>query len=115
MQSETKIRRELYSKLEKEYNLFVENLKKSSAENIIDKSYEKVMKEELCEMFYPEYERYDIEQIKALNKAEKPLQELYEGWKNSDEGIYHLLEDCTWNMLEGLVQEQRQKNKLMER
>lgn len=115
MQNEMKIREELYSKLEKEYNSFIENLKKSPPEKIIDKAYEKVMKEELCAMFYPEYDRYDIDQIKALNKTKAPLQELYNGWMDSDSGIHQALEDSTFDLLEELVQEQKQKNKSMER
>lgn len=115
MQNEMKIREELYSKLEKEYNSFIEDLKKSPLEKIIDKAYEKVMKEELCAMFYPEYDRYDIDQIKALNKTKEPLQELYNGWMDSDNGIHQALEDSTFDLLEELVQEQKQKNKSMER
>ena len=46
------IREELYSKMEKEYDLFIENLKQLSPEKIIDSAYEKVMKEELVSMFY---------------------------------------------------------------
>ena len=115
MPNEMKIREELYSKLEKEYNSFIEDLKKSPAEKIIDKAYEKVMKEELCAMFYPEYDRYDIDQIKALNKTKEPLQELYDGWMDNDSGIHQALEDCTFEVLEELVLEQKQKNKSIER
>ena len=60
------IREELYSKMEKEYDLFIENLKQLSPEKIIDSAYEKVMKEELVSMFYPEYEKYDIRDRKSV-------------------------------------------------
>lgn len=113
MENEIKIREELYSKLEKEYNSFIDNLKKCSAEKIIDKAYEMVMKEELCIMFYPQNNQYNINQIKALNKTKNPLQKLYNAWMNSDCGIHQVLEDSTFDLLEKLIKEQ--KNKSMER
>ncbi|MEI3402420.1 MAG: DUF3848 domain-containing protein [Clostridia bacterium] len=109
------VREELYSKMEKEYNLFIENLKQLSPEKIMDNAYEKVMKEELVSMFYPEYEKYDISDIKALNKCEKPLEELYQGWMDFDGGIHELLEYSIDDTIETLKREQKEKNKSMER
>ena len=51
-------------------------MKNCSAEEIVAKSYEMVMKEELCTIFYPENNQYNINQIKALNKMKYPLQKL---------------------------------------
>ena len=110
---ETKIREELYSKLEKEYNSFINNLKNCSAEEIVDKSYEMVMKEELCTIFYPENNQYNINQIKALNKTKYPLQKLYNAWIDSDYCIHQVLEDSTFDLLEELIRVQ--KNKSVER
>lgn len=115
MEDEMKMREELYSKLGKEYNSFIENLKKIPPEKIIDKAYEKVMKEELYAIFYPEGRKYDIDQIKVLNKVKEPLQVLYDGWMDCDFGINQVLEDRTFDLLEELMQEQKQKNKSMER
>ena len=89
---EEKIREELYQKLSLEYDSFIEEIKKLPPEKIIDKSYEKVMKEELVSMFYPESDQYDISDIKALNKSEYPLEELYQGWMDEDSGIHQALE-----------------------
>ena len=50
MDYEMKLKQELYDKLEKEYNDFIEDLKTKTPDEIINKSYEKVMKEELKEM-----------------------------------------------------------------
>lgn len=110
---ETKIREELYSKLEKEYNSFINNLKNCSAEEIVSNSYEIVMKEELCTIFYPENNQYNINQIKALNKTKYPLQKLYNAWMDSDYCIHQVLEDSTFDLLEELIKEQ--KNKSVER
>ena len=47
MNKEMKIREEVYTKMEKEYNNFIEKIKSKTPEEIIQCSYEKVMKEEM--------------------------------------------------------------------
>ena len=112
---EEKIREELYQKLSLEYDSFIEEIKKLPPEKIIDKSYEKVMKEELVSMFYPESDQYDISDIKALNKSEYPLEELYQGWMDEDSGIHQILESSVEDTIDLLKKEQKNKNKSMER
>lgn len=112
---EEKIREELYEKLQKEYDDFIEEVKKLPPEKIIDKSYEKVMKEELVSMFYPENEQYDISDIKALNKSEYPLDELYQGWMDEDSGLNQALESSVETTIDSLKEEQRNKKKDKER
>ena len=67
---EEKIREELYSKLESEFDSYKKELETLTSKEIIDKSYETTMKEELMCLFYPESQRYDLDEIKAL-KNEK--------------------------------------------
>ena len=105
---EEKLREELYEKLSLEYDSFIEEVKKLPPEKIIDKSYEKVMKEELVSMFYPESDQYDISDIKVLNKSEYPLEELYQ---DEDSGIHQALESSVETTIDFLKQEQRNKNK----
>lgn len=112
---EEKIREELYQKLSLEYDSFIEEVKKLPPEKIIDKSYEKVMKEEFVSMFYPESDQYDISDIKALNKSEYPLEELYQGWMDEDSGIHQILESSVEDTIDLLKKEQKNKNKSMER
>lgn len=108
---EEEIRQELYDKLEKEYNNFIEEIKTLPPEKIIDKSYEKVMKEETLSMFIPESEMFDMEEIKALNKEKDPLEYLYQGWMDSDLNLNQLYEDNVRDSLYDLVEEQKQKSK----
>lgn len=108
---EEKIRQELYAKLEKEYNNFIDEIKTLPPEKIIDKSYEKVMKEETLSMFYPESKMFDMEEIKALNKEKNPLEYLYQGWMDSGLNLNQLYEDNVRDSLYDLVEEQRQKLK----
>lgn len=115
MQNDMEIRQELYSKMEKEYNSFIEKLKTLSPEEIIKSAYEKVIKEEILGEFYPEYEHYDIGKIRALNKTKEPLDELYQGWMDCDLGIHQVLEDSIYDTLEEVEREQKQKHKSQER
>lgn len=108
---EDKIRQELYDKLENEYNNFIDELKTLPPEKIIDKSYEKVMKEETLSMFIPESKMFDMEELKALNKEKNPLEYLYQGWMDSDLNINQLYEDNVRDSLYDLVEEQKNKSK----
>lgn len=116
MIDELSLKQEIYDKLEQEYNKFIEDLKTMTPEEIINKAYEKVMKEELKEMLYPEFNNYDLSELKALNKTKNPLEELYQGWMNYEGGVHEPLEYSIEDTLEFLKREQdRNKNKSMER
>lgn len=115
MNNEMKIREEVYSKMEQEYNNFIEKVKLKTPDEIIQCSYEKVMKEEILGDFEPEFRHYDIEKIRALSKCKDPLEELYQGWMDCDAGIHQILEDSTYDTLDRLVDEQKQKQKPRER
>lgn len=115
MSNDMKIRQSVYERMQQEYSDFIENLKQQSPEKIMDSAYEKVMKEEILSDFCPEFEHYDMEQIKALNKQKEPLEELYQGWMDCDSGIHTVLEDSTYDTLEYLVQEEKQKHNSRER
>ena len=114
--NEMEIRKNLYNKLEKEFKDFIEEMKTNRLYKASDTDvYPIVMKEELLSMFYPESERFDIEEIKALNKIDSPLEELYQGWMDTDEGIHSVLEDSVSNTLEEVLKEQKEKKKDRER
>ena len=113
--SEMEIRTKLYEKLEQEYKNYIEDLKSYDIDTIINSAYPIVIKEEMVSMFYPESERFDIEEIKALNKIDSPLEELYQGWMDTDEGIHSVLEDSVSNTLDDVLREQKEKTKDRER
>lgn len=115
MNNEMKIREEVYNKMEQEYNNFIEKVKLKTLEEIIQSSYEKVCKEEILGDFYPEYEHYDIQKIKALNKCEEPLDEIYQEWLKDDGGLHQAMEDSIYDTLATLEKEQKEKNKSRER
>lgn len=113
--NENEIRTQLFNKLETEYNEFINKLKTSSPEQILQHSYEKVMKEEFVMMFNPESNNYDIDSVKVLNKSKYPLEELYQGWMDSDGGVHNLLEDSVEETIEFLRKDQKNKSKENER
>ncbi len=108
---EEKIRQELYDKLENELSSYKSSLTELSSKEIIDKSYETAMKEELICFFYPNSEQFDFEEIKALKQEENSLNSLYQGWMDCDLNICQLLEDSVRDTLEELVEEQKEKLK----
>ena len=113
--NEMDIRKKLYEKMQNEYNDFIEEMKNNEPQFIVNNAYQIVIKEELVAMFYPESEQYDIDEIKALNKTKNPLEELYQGWMDSDAGIHSVLEDNVSDTIEGIQKEQREKKKDRER
>lgn len=113
--NEMDIRKKLYEKMQNEYNDFIEEMKNNEPQFIVNNAYQIVIKEELVAMFYPESEQYDIDEIKALNKAKNPLEELYQGWMDSDAGIHSVLEDNVSDTIEEIQKEQREKKKDRER
>lgn len=113
--NEMDIRKKLYEKMQKEYNDFIEEMKNNEPQFIVNNAYQIVIKEELVAMFYPESEQYDIDEIKVLNKTKNPLEELYQGWMDSDAGIHSVLEDNISDTIEEIQKEQREKKKDRER
>jgi len=101
--------------MQKEYNDFIEEMKNNEPQFVVNNAYQIVIKEELVAMFYPESEQYSVDEIKALNKTKNPLEELYQGWMDSDAGIHSVLEDNVSNTIEEIQKEQREKKKDRER
>ena len=94
---------------------FIEEMKTNEPEVILNSAYQIAIKEELVGIFYPQEDKYDIEEIKALNKLPDPLEELYQGWMDSDAGIHSVLEDNVSDTIEEIQKEQREKKKDRER
>lgn len=107
------IKDKLIEKLEKEYKDFVEDLKKKTPEEIIDKSYELVVKNETI----AEIKDMGLEknEIKALLKEDNLLTEIYDDWINSDgrlgELIYDTMADTIDIIIENFERIEKQKNK----
>lgn len=74
----------VYDKVSKEYQEFLAELKKLSVEAVIEKAYEKVMKEEVVSLLYPDVSRLSDEQNLALLTADNTLERIYNDWLHFD-------------------------------
>jgi len=108
MEKITNLKR-LYEKLQREYQRYIEELKKLPVEKIIEKSYETTCKEEFVEMFTSEY-RYNDREIMALMKINNTLEYLYQDWLKSDGGLHEPLEESIENSIAKAITEQFKEN-----
>lgn len=81
----------LYDKVKAEYDSFITDIKKESADVIVESAYEIVTKDEItnyCQEYTP---RLTEQQYEALLSSKNTLHEVYEQWCNN--GELHGLED----------------------
>ena len=81
----------LLKKMQAEYDNFISDIEKLSPSEIICKSYEIAMKEDI--LISVECAGLDNEDILALSSVENPLDTLYSDWLNRDYSYMDLLED----------------------
>ena len=99
----------LYEKMSSEYDSFIEKLKQMQPEQIIERSYEKVMKEDLLSCF--EYsERPQIE-AKALYLQKNPLESLYQEWLETDVSYMDMLRDSADECVKFAVKEMKDRQR----
>lgn len=110
MENKDKIRNLLYLKMETEYEIFIDNLLKKKPKEIINSSYEKVIKEDILSMFDPYSKKFDLEEINYLYNEKNPLQMLYQEWMDSNYNESELVEENLLDTLERLLESQNEKN-----
>lgn len=106
----------LYKKVSKEQDDYIEHLKTLSPKEIIDKSYEKVMRDDILMTFENDYmsEYLSDKQVKELLKLDYPLSACYEEWMDTDYSHMEMLRDTIDTFAQRLVDEneaEKQKNK----
>lgn len=99
----------LYEKMQAEYSTFIEGLKQLPPEEIIERSYEKVIKEELVACC-ADSNRSQVE-AKALYRLKKPLDEMYQQWLSNDYSYMDLLHDTIDDRAKSAVKEMRDKRR----
>ena len=99
----------LYKKLEREHDDFIAELKTKPPEQIIEASYEKVLKDDLLSIF--EYTNFSQCEAKALYKLERPLDALYQKWLHNDMTYMDMLKDTVDNRIESAVREMKAKSR----
>lgn len=68
----------LYNKMKKEFDSFISEFKTKPPEQIIEGSYEKVIKEDLLAIF--EYTEFSQTEAKSLYRLKAPLDDIYQEW-----------------------------------
>lgn len=101
------MRNKLYCKIKDEYDKFISKLKKETPEKILEKSYEKTLKENIvwslavCKI--PSY------QIKPLLSESKPLEYIYQKWLDGYGFDMEVLRDCIIESASDLAEELRRE------
>lgn len=84
----------LFEKCQKEYDDFIANLKTLPIEKVIDKSYEKVLKEDFLSCISEL--NLDENNAKALYLKKYPLDFVYEEWMDNDVTLMEDLRDTLY-------------------
>ena len=106
----------LYKKASKEQDAFIEHLKTLTPEQIIDRSYEKAMRDDILMTFENDYmsEYLSEKQVKELLKLDCPLAACYAEWLDTDVSHMDMLRDIIDSYAKRLVEENeehKQNNK----
>ena len=110
--SKDNLRELLYEKASKEQDAFIEHLKTLPPEQIIDKAYEKVMRDDILMSFEDDY--LSDKQVAELIKLDYPLSACYDEWMDTDVSHMEMLRDTIDSYAKRLVEEneeQKQNNK----
>ena len=97
----------LYEKLYAEQQEFVESLKNSTPENVIQNAYELVIREDILLSF--EENDLDAKQCKALLREKKPLNKLFLAWEKHEGDHMNEIRDCIENKANELIKLTRLK------
>lgn len=105
-----KLRNVLYEKASKEQEFYYAELKKMSQEQIIEKAYEIVMREDIMIVF--EDESLSDKQVEALVKLDYPLSACYDEWQKTDVSYMDRIRDVIDDFANDLIRKNEvEKNK----
>lgn len=112
MNREQQINQQLYEKMRLEQRNFVEELKLSSPEKIIEKAYELVIREDI--LLSLEGDELPFEKAKALNNTKYPLSAVYDEWISNDYSHMEMIRDTLSDCADFYFKEQRSEKKKTE-
>lgn len=99
----------LYEKVQAEYDAFVDRLKIESVEEVIERAYEKVIKEEMVSIC-KDIEN-DPKEAKALYLEKYPLDRMYQDWLKSDVSYVEMLQDSIDGSAKAALKEYRENQR----
>ncbi len=99
----------LYEKVQAEYDAFIEELKRMTPEQVIERAYEKVTKENMVMVI----QENDLEpsEAKALFREKYPLDRMYQEWIDTDVSEMQMLKDSIDDTAKKAVKEMKDKQK----
>lgn len=99
------LQEKLYKKAQEEHQSFIKELQQSTAEEVIARAYELVMRENFLIIF--ENEELTDTEAKKLLELEHPLAECYEEWLGNDYSYMDMLRDTVADLVEDLCEENK--------
>lgn len=95
------LKNKLIKKINNEYDIFIKELKQKEPEEIIDRAYEHVCKQEMVYIY--ENKDFSEQEYKALLKCPNILADCYDEWLKTDANFNELLEYAVDNSTEHIV------------
>ena len=106
------LRLQLWEKAQEEQSEYVEELKRLPPEQIVDKAYEKTMRDDILITF--EDDSLSDKQVEALAKLDCPLSVCYDEWQKTDVTYMDRLRDVVDDVANDLIKQnetEKQNNK----
>lgn len=107
MNYEQQLNRMLYEKMAEEQQIFVDELKNSSPDLIIEMAYELIMREDI--LLAIEGEELPDDKAQALLKLEKPLDAIYREWLDNDFSHMDMVRDTISDCADFYMKQQMEK------
>ena len=107
--SKENLRQTLWEKAAKEQSDYIEHLKTLPPEQIIDRAYEKVMRDDILMSFEDDY--LSDKQVAELIKLDYPLSACYDEWMDTDVSHMEMLRDTIDSYAKRLVEENEEQKK----
>lgn len=107
--SKENLRQTLWEKAAKEQSDYIEHLKTLPPEQIIDRAYEKVMRDDILITFEDDY--LSDKQVAELIKLDYPLSACYDEWMDTDVSHMEMLRDTIDSYAKRLVEENEEQKK----
>lgn len=103
----------LYEKMFKEQKNFIQELKKSPPEEIIERAYEIAIRGDI--LLSVEGNEIPVSKAKQLLKLEKPLNSIYQEWLKTDNSYMDMIEDTINDFAGELEKQAKKKNITLDR
>ena len=94
---------QLYNKMSAEYEKFKEELLNSSPQEVLDRAYEYIIKDDI--VLSLEYTDLTASRADALLKSEKSLDDVYDAWMDSESSHMNEIRDILDSAADALIRD----------